>query len=235
METTQSATDVPLDISMESICERYKQLYAGLVFDVLEVMGLAHQALSHDLVPLAPGMKLAGPAFTVKGTLTTEKDSAGRQRRMKAVRDMTYPCVEVRDRGTPFNVAIYGELSATTARAHGAVGAVIDGGTRDSGHLISMGFPVFARYRSPVEAFGRYSWLACQVPVLITGEVTHSVVVNPGDFIFGEEDGVICIPKAVTLKVLEECERIKLLEDQARNEFARGDDPVEVFAKYERL
>jgi regulator of RNase E activity RraA len=40
-------------------------------------------------------------------------------------------------------------LSATTACAHGAVGALIDGGTRDSGHLIQMGFPVFARYHLP--------------------------------------------------------------------------------------
>lgn len=235
MKQTELEDGLPTSVSMEEVCGRYKQLYAGLVFDVLESMGYPNQALSHELAALAPGMKLAGPAFTVKGTLTTEKDAAGRQRRMKAVCDMTYPCVEVRDRGTPFNVAIYGELSATTARAHGAVGAVIDGGTRDCGHLIKMDFPVFTRYRSPVEAFGRYSWLKCQVPVLIAGELTHSVVVNPGDFIFGEEDGVICIPKELTLKVLEECERIKVLEDQARHDFARGDDPVEVFAKYQRL
>ena len=143
--------------------------------------------------------------------------------------------VEVRDRGTTFNVAIYGELSATTARAHGAVGALIDGGTRDSSHLIAMGFPVFARYRSPVEAFGRYTWLKCQVPIRISGELSETVIVHPGDFIFGEEDGVIAIPKDVTLSVLEECERIKLLEDQARHDFGRGDDPVEVFRRYNRL
>ena len=221
--------------TVEEICERYKKLYGGVVFDVLEGLGYPNQVLSHELVALAPGMKLTGPAFTVKGTLTAERDTVGRFQRMKAICDMTHPCVEVRDRGTPFNVAIYGELSATTARAHGAVGALVDGGTRDSGHLIQMGFPVFARYRSPVEAFGRYSWLKSQVPVLITGELTHTVVVNPGDFIFGEEDGVICIPKDLTIKVLEECERIKGLEDQARHDFARGDDPSEVFHRYQRF
>jgi regulator of RNase E activity RraA len=221
--------------AMEEICERYKKLYAGAVFDVLERLGYPDQVLSHELVALAPGMKLAGPAFTVKGTLTAEKDTVGRHQRMKAICDMTSPCIEVRDRGTPFNVAIYGELSATTARAHGAVGALIDGGTRDCGLLIQMGFPVFARYRCPVEAFGRYSWLKSQVPVLITGELTHTVVVNPGDFIFGEEDGVICIPKKLIMTVLEECEGIKTLEDQARHDFARGDDPVEVFQRYQRF
>lgn len=221
--------------NLEAICERYKKLYAGAVFDVLEGLGYPDQAVSHDIVALAPGMKLAGPAFTMKGTLTAERDTAGRSKRMKMICDMTYPCVEVRDRGTPFNVAIYGELSATTARAHGAVGALIDGGTRDSSLLMAMDFPVFARYRSPVEAFGRYTLLNCQVPVRISGELTGTVTVNPGDFIFGEEDGVIVIPKELTLTVLEECERIKDLEDQARHDFARGDDPVEVFQRYQRF
>jgi 4-hydroxy-4-methyl-2-oxoglutarate aldolase len=222
-------------MTMEEICERYKRLYAGAVYDVLEGLGYPDQALAHDLVALSPGMKLAGPAFTVKGTVTGERDTAGRSQRMKMVCSMTHPCIEVRDRGTPFNVAIYGELSATTARAHGAVGALIDGGTRDSGHMIRMGFPVFARYRCPIEAFGRYTLLKCQVPVRISGETTQTVEVQPGDFIFGEDDGVVVVPKDLVLPVLYECERVKGLEDQARHDFARGDDPVEVFQRYQRF
>ena len=232
METTPTVRE---DLTMEQICERYKRLYAGAVYDVLEELGYPNQALSHELTALAPGMKLAGPAFTVKGTLTAERDSAGRHQRMKMVCSMTHPCIEVRDRGTPFHVAIYGELSATTARAHGAVGALIDGGTRDTSLLMRMGFPVFARYRCPVEAFGRYTLLKTQVPVRISGELCETVEVGPGDFIFGEEDGVIVIPKDLVLPVLHQCERIKGLEDQARHDFARGDDPVEVFQRYKRF
>lgn len=227
-----SGTDVA---TLEQICERYRRLYAGAVFDVLESLGLPNQVVSHHLTPLTPDMRLAGPAFTIKGTLTCERDEAGRHKRLHMTQEMVYPCVEVRDRGTPFSVAIYGELSATVARAHGAVGALIDGGTRDSGKLISMGFPVFARYRSPVEAFGRYTMLSCQVPILVSGELTETVQVNPDDFIFGEPDGVLVIPKNLTLRVLEECERVKGLEDCARTEFARGDDPVEVFKRCKRL
>jgi regulator of RNase E activity RraA len=148
---------------------------------------------------------------------------------------MSYPCVEVRDRSTPFNVALYGELSATAARAHGAVGAVLDGGTRDSGMLIAMGFPVFARYRSPVEAFGRVTTIDHQVPILITGELSETVVVSPGDFIFGDIDGALVVPKDLTLPVLLECERLIGIEDAARVDFGRGDDPVEVFKRHKRL
>ncbi len=151
------------------------------------------------------------------------------------VKNMTYPCIEVRDRGTPFNVALYGELSATTAHAHGAIGAVIDGATRDSSHLISMGFPVFSRSRNPVEAFGRYMMMAFQVPILLSGETVETVRVDPGDFIFGDYDGVIVIPKHLTVQVLTECERVAGIENDARAEFARGDDPVDVFARHKRL
>ena len=223
------------NVKIEEVCERYKALYAGAVYDVLESLGYPNQALSHQLRSLAPGMKIAAPAFTIKGTDTAQRDEMDRQTAMQMVSKMTYPCIEVRDRGTPFNVAIYGELSAATAKAHGAVGALLDGGVRDSGHLIARGFPVFARYRSPVEAFGRYKLIECQVPIRIAGELRDTVLVNPGDFIFGEEDGVIVIPKELTLEVLLECERIMGLENEARRDFARGDDPFEVFQRYKRF
>jgi regulator of RNase E activity RraA len=98
-----------------------------------------------------------------------------------------------------------------------------------------MGFPVFARYRSPVEAFGRVITIEHQVPIIIQGELSETVVVNPGDFIFGDIDGALVIPKALTLKVLIEAERIAGIEDAARADFKRGDDPVEVFKRHRRL
>jgi len=220
---------------IEIICQRYQRLYAALIFDVLEHMGYSYQAVSHKIMPLANDMKLAAPAFTVKGTTTTEKDESKRYKRLAMIKEMSYPCVEVRDAGTPFHVALYGELSATTAKAHGAVGALVDGGVRDSAYLINMGFPVFARYRNPVEAFGRWMMLDYNVPVLLHGEIIETVQVNPGDFIFGDLDGVMVIPKALTLTVLEECERVMGIEDVARVEFARGDDPVAVFERHKRL
>jgi|ERR1035437_4510937 regulator of RNase E activity RraA len=232
----EPATTLIPNAPMEQICEHYKKLYTGLIFDVLEHMGYPNQALSHEIMPLTLDMKLAGPAFTMKGTTTAVKDEAFRYRRLNAIKDMAYPCVEVRDAGTGrFNVALYGELTATTARAHGAVGALVDGGTRDSGMVIGMGFPLFAKYRSPVEAFGRVITLEHQVPILMSGELTETVVVNPGDFIFGDIDGVMVIPQALTLKVLQEAERIEGIEDSARAEFKTGADPVTVFNKYRRL
>ena len=221
--------------SMEKVCERYRCLYAALIYDVLEHLGHPAQALSHQLAPLDREMIIAGPAFTVKGTMSCEKKEEIRFKRLGMIRQMRYPCVEVRDAGTPFHVALYGELSATTARAHGAVGAVIDGGVRDCSHLVRMGYPVFARYRNPVEAFGRWAMLDFGVPILLHGEITETVQVNPGDFIFGDYDGVMVVPQDLTVTVLEECERVMGIENNARIEFARGDDPVTVFERHKRL
>jgi 4-hydroxy-4-methyl-2-oxoglutarate aldolase len=99
---------------------------------------------------------------------------------------------------------------------------LVDGGTRDTGQLIAMGFPVFARYRTPIEAFGRWAMIDHQAPVPLAGELTDTVQVNPGDFIFGDYDGVLVIPKDLTEPVLVECERVIGIEDHARVEFARG-------------
>lgn len=220
---------------MKRVRERYLRLYAGLVYDVLEHLGCPNQVLSHQLRPLDPAMMLAGPAFTVKGTTSCERDENVRYKRLRMINDMVAPCVEVRDAGTPYHVALYGELSATTAAAHGAVGALVDGGIRDTRHLMKMDYPVFSRYCTPVEAFGRWQMLDYQVPVLIAGELTDTVQVNPGDFIFADYDGVIVIPQQMTLEVLLECERVMGIESEARVEFARGDDPVAVFEKHKRL
>lgn len=221
--------------NVEQTCERYRRLYAGVIYDVLEHLGYPHQVVAHEITPITLEMKVAGPAFTVNGVPSSERNEALRQRRLKMLTEMRFPCVEVRDRGTPERVAIYGELSATAARAHGAVGAVVDGGTRDCSKLMAMGFPTFARYRNPVEAFGRWAMLEYQVPILLSGELTENVVVNPGDFIFGDLDGVLVVPKDLTMQVLTECERIVGIEDAARSEFARGDDPVKVFERHKRL
>jgi 4-hydroxy-4-methyl-2-oxoglutarate aldolase len=220
---------------MEEICERYKNLYGGVIYDVLDHLGYPDQVLSHQLVPLKDEIKLAGPAFTVKGTVSCEKNTEVRYRRLKMIREMTRPCIEVRDGGTPYPVAIYGELSATSAAAHGAVGAIINGGTRDCSFLNAMQFPVFTRYRTPIEAFGRWQLLEYQVPVRLDGETRADVIVNPGDFIFGDFDGLLVIPKELTMPVLTECERIVGIENDARAEFARGEDPVAVFERHKRL
>lgn len=70
---------------LEQICERYRRLYAGLIYDVLENLGHPNQVVAHEISPLTPEMKLAGPAFTVKGTTSCERNEALRYKRLKMI------------------------------------------------------------------------------------------------------------------------------------------------------
>jgi 4-hydroxy-4-methyl-2-oxoglutarate aldolase len=222
-------------LDMEEIAKRYKQLYSGLVFDILDTMGLPNQALANDIKPLKQEMIVAGPAFTVKGTTDVTCDKVRLNRVLKMWPEMKYPCVEVRDCNLFQSVAHYGELSATIARKYGAVGAVIDGGTRDSNFLLKMDFPVFTRYQNPVEAFKRWTVEEWQIPVSIRGTLSNIVVINPGDFVFGDIDGVVIVPKELVMDVLQQAEKMAEKENMSRKEFSSGKTPEEVFAKYGQL
>jgi regulator of RNase E activity RraA len=137
---------------MTDICDRFKKLYTGLVYDILDGMGLPNQALATDMRPLRADMIVAGPAFTIQGINDPNGDPELRDRRIKLFKAMRHPCVDVRDCSFDTRVAHYGEMNAVLGRANGVVGAVIDGGIRDSRHLLEMNFPTISRYHSPVGA-----------------------------------------------------------------------------------
>ncbi len=227
-------TTVIAKTPMEEIVRKFDRYYTGLVFDVLEEIGFPYQALSTEITQIAPGMRVAGPAFTVRMVNDPTADPDLRQKRIRMFKEMSYPCVDIRDTSFDERVAAYGEMNATLAAKYGCVGAVIDGGTRDSQHLIDRGFPVFARFKTPVEALGRISYAAWQTPIAVRGAITATVTVNPGDFIFGDVDGVLSIPAEALGDVVDRCEALNNRENEAREEFKVG-DPEEVYNKYGRL
>lgn len=216
------------------IAERFKKLYTGLVYDYLDGLGLPNQALASELKPLTPNMKLAGPAFTVRGHSTVSRDPEIHKIRLLMLREMTMGCIQVRDVGKDVRCGHFGEISATAAYAAGCRGAVIDGGTRDTNYLINMGFPTFARFINPVEALGRWMIFEYNIPIILRG-VLGDVVVNPGDWMFGDNDGVIVIPKDLVMETIDECEKICDKESVSRKAMAAGEDPYEVFQKYGRF
>ena len=71
------------------ICERYRKLYTGVVYDVLEHLGHPHQVLANDLRPLRPEMVVAGPAFTIKGITDPTGDPDLLEKRIKLFKQMS--------------------------------------------------------------------------------------------------------------------------------------------------
>lgn len=220
---------------IEALRERYGRLYGGAIYDILDEMGYPNQVLATDLMPLKAGTMIIGPAFTIQGVADPVGDEEMSQKRIKLFSEMTYPCVDVRDCGFDTRVAHYGEMNATLGVKHGAVGAIIDGGVRDCRFLEDMDFPVFARYRTPVEAKKRWSYYRWQVPITLRGAMSATVTVHPGDFMFADHDGVLVIPKALVLPVLEHAEKLVNTENSARGEFKSNPDTEAVYKKYGRL
>jgi regulator of RNase E activity RraA len=225
-------------LAVEDLIKRYAGLYSGAVYDVLDEMGLPFQALATDLKPVRPDMVVAGPAFTMKGIPDSVGKPELREKRIMMFADMKrqgVPLVDVRDCSFDTQVAHYGEMNATVGRSVGVVGAVVDGGCRDTRFLLDSDFPVFCRYQSPVEAFKRWSYYEWLQPVALRGALSAVVQVHPGDFVFGDLDGVVVVPRDAVVDVLVRAEELVATEDGVRLQFASGADPVEVYRRHGRL
>ncbi|TMH37758.1 MAG: hypothetical protein E6H59_11910 [Betaproteobacteria bacterium] len=93
-------------------------------------------------------------------------------------------------------------------------------------------FPVYARYRTPVQSIGRWKVTAWQVPVELPGATSARVKVRPGDFVLADADGVIVIPERVAADVLAEAERLTKKEARIRRELDRGASLEDVLRKH---
>ncbi|MGI6419226.1 MAG: RraA family protein [Thermoguttaceae bacterium] len=223
-----------LEYDVLAVNERFKKLYTGLVYDACEHAGLHGRAMQSGIYPLVPEMKVAGPAFTVRCISTPSLDPKVHNIRLGMLKSMTPGCIQIRDCQNHRSAGHFGEISATAARAAGCAGAVIDGSTRDSNHLIRMGFPTFCRFRNPVEAFGRLMAVEYQVPIFVNG-IDGQLAVHPGDYVFGDNDGVVIVPREHTLAVLQQAEEWFESEARSRADMAAGMDPFEVYAKHGRF
>ena len=107
-------------------------------------------------------------------------------------------------------------------KERGCTGALVDGGIRDVRWIGQHRFPVYARYRTPVQSIGRWKVMACQIPVYLPGATIRRVVVNPGDFILADEDGAIAIPSAIAKDVLAQAAHLTRKEILIRDEIEKG-------------
>ena len=96
------------------------------------------------------------------------------------------------------DIAAMGNLRGTTAKVRGLAGAVIDGAVRDVAELRRIGFPVWSRRITPATSVGRMVGVEKQVPVRC-----GDILVNPGDYIVGDTDGVVVVPAASAERVIE--------------------------------
>lgn len=211
------------------------ELFSAVVGDIMDKLGYFHQFLSPKIVPLRNDMVVVGRAMPV-----LEADSFGEISPSEKNPVMSKPfglMLEALDdlkknevyicTGSSPEYALWGELMSARAMQCGAVGAVVDGYSRDTSGILNLDFPMFSYGRYAQDQGPRGKVIDYRVPIEING-----VYINPGDIIFGDMDGVCVVPRKIEKEV------VKAALEKARGEkvvlkaIQNGMSATDAFAKY---
>lgn len=194
-----------------------EKLYSGIISDVLDGMGYRNQALAGGISPLTDDTVIFGPAFTSIGTTVYSMPENPLVAQCKVADQLGEDEIYVLVTRGDYNCAVFGELFATAVNARKGAGVLLDGYARDVKALKEMKFPLFYKGRDVRTSKGRCEINECQIPVILDG-----VTIRPGDYIFGDIDGVIVIPKEVAEEVIRQAAETVEKENEVRTRLLNG-------------
>ncbi|MFO1324381.1 MAG: RraA family protein [Burkholderiales bacterium] len=205
------------------------RLYAAVLSDVLDACGRPNQAMHARIRPLDESLVMAGFARTgaYRETYHVQPGENPYELEIALVDDLKSDDVVVFSCGGSQRIAPWGELLSTASRARGAAGCVTDGLVRDIRAIRELAFPVFHGGIGPLDSKGRGMVAAIDVPVLCAG-----VLVNPGDLVVGDADGVVVVPRDVEERVLTQAFEKVAGENATRDELRAGAKLADVFARH---
>lgn len=212
---------------MTDLAARFMRLYTGAVADVLDSIGYRDQVLPAALAPVTKEMKIAGPAFPGRGEPTKDITHNDTAHRLAMLESVTPGSVSIWACGGHDASAHWGEIMTRAVAARGCVGAVVDGGLRDTGFILDLQFPIFCRFRSPASSIGRWDIIEWNCDIQI-----GSTTIHPGDWVFGDIDGVVIIPADLVTDVIAKTEETVLREEKMRVDLEAGDRPSKVFERH---
>lgn len=197
--------------------ERLKKWYSGDVHDSLENLGLWGYLEGISLLGAMPeGRVVCGPAVTVLFEPSTRKGEP---------QDVYHNAI---DNVPPGGILVCdascapgscsGELMSSGAKTHGAAATVVNGTVRDLAQVRALGYPLFGTAPSPVSVSGKKEPTKSQVPLTIAG-----VTVRPGDVIFGDVDGVVCIPRERLRDIADAADALGQAEARNRDRILSGE------------
>lgn len=224
---------MPFESDQQMLDTIRRELFTCVVGDVLDAMGHTHQYLPPGIRPVSEDMRVIGRAKTV-----LEADCHGRKVHHEN-RDHAFglmfdalDSIQVNEvyicTGSSPNYACWGELMSTAAMHRGAVGAVVEGYSRDTLGIRSLQFPSFSMgfYGQDQGVRGRVIDYDCPI------EFSNKVLVNPGDIVFGDIDGVVIVPRQIEAEVIEAALEKVRGENRVRQFIQEGMPTRQVWDEY---
>jgi len=211
-----------------------QNLYVAAVCDILDELGFRNQAMHQRLRPLLPDSEncgFIGRARTFRWMETdyvVEENPYGLE--IEAMDSLKSGDVAVHSTDYGGTNAPWGELMSTIAKRNGVAGCVCDSQIRDCVKIMKMGFPVYYTGIRPLDSKGRAIVQAYDVPIKC-GEV----LVNPGDIVFADFDGIVIVPKQAEHNVFIKAKEKVHKENLSRKELLEGKSLRFVYDKYGAL
>ena len=175
-------------MKQKSLLEKLAKFETAILADALENEAVTG-AIDVPLRPLIPGKRLAGVAITLAVVAPPKGEEPSLAQLPAAVE-------EARGREAPVLVihtevpgSPWGGCIGQNAKSAGVRGVVVDGAVRDTGELLELGEQVFFRHKTPSSIKWRGYATGLMSPVTVGG-----VTVRAGDFVFGDDDGVVVVP-----------------------------------------
>jgi regulator of RNase E activity RraA len=212
-----------------------KELFTCVVGDVMDRMGMQHQFLPPNIRPLSQDMVVVGRAMPVLAVDVFEERVRGTHNKLmekpfglmlEALDDLKVNEIYVNTGSSPRN-ALWGEMMSVRARKLGATGAVLNGYSRDTKAVLKLDFPTFCWGPYAQDSAPRYKVVDFRISIEIA-----SVRVRPGDFLFGDIDGVCVIPHHAAHEVFSQALEKARSEKLVRRLLEEGSSAVAAFEKH---
>ena len=206
-------------------------LYVAAVSDILDSLGHRNQVMSERLRPLLPDMRACGFVGRARTIRWVEIDHIDHDdpygKEIDAIDSLRPGDVVVHSTDFAGTNAPWGELMSTAASKRGAVGCICDSQIRDCVKIIEMGFAIYTRGIRPLDSQGRGRVIDYDVPIRC-----GDVLVNPGELVFADFDGIVVIPASLEQQVLEEAHERIGKESLSRDLLQKGELLRDVYNRF---
>ena len=220
----------PAGPSLDPLIEGFRTTEVSAVADATEQLYGQRSYMSHSMRPLFT-TKFAGPAVTVMLKKEEHKEGSAASQGMIDLIDAAAPgSVYVMELENGADYGAIGGLMATAMKYRGLTGAVIDGSIRDVPQIKKLQFPVFSLGVAPSTTVGHYRVTGVNVPVMCAG-----VLVNPGDIITADEDGVAVVARKNAAEVLKKAQSLDDTEHSMFPFIEKFRSLKEAIAKFGRI